>query len=386
MASLVSFTWRHCIPLIVVFCVLSLQGFDESTQTFTLTNKYDTSYETYINKTIHVIVADGVDVVFGHAFEGSPNLISAKIGNSVIEINNYAFNRCPKLETVEIGEKVELIGWYAFSQCNLKELEIPGSVKEIDSSAFLLCENLINVNILGESLQTLGSSSFSGCYALEKITIPKSIVTIKSSAFFACKNLITISLGNNLELIGSNAFQGCVKLEGFPLPNSLEEIGSSAFEQCYKFTNITIPYKILTIPSGTFSFCTGLKTIIIEGNVKEIGDEAFAHCENLNCIYFYGLNEPKFGKDVFDGVLVQAIFSPYDYKNESFGGLGIRRNTTIEECMGAEWEDPEKTENIIIIVVVVVVVVVIIGVIIGVCICCRRKNKKVSNKVNEPEP
>ena len=40
-----------------------------------------------------------------------------------------------------------------------------------------------------ESIKTIGTTAFSGCYSIEELTIPKNVRTIASGAFASCKSL-----------------------------------------------------------------------------------------------------------------------------------------------------------------------------------------------------
>ena len=84
-----------------------------------------------------------------------------------------AFLRTVKaFETVEIPDTVKKIESYAFSGCTgLTKVNIPKNVTQIDNDAFLKCSALKEIQ-LPESLVYMGSEVFKACTALEKITFP----------------------------------------------------------------------------------------------------------------------------------------------------------------------------------------------------------------------
>jgi hypothetical protein len=82
---------------------------------------------------------------------------------------------------------VESIGEWAFANCsNLKEINIPNSVKSI------------------------GNEAFYGCSSLQTINIPDSVGSIGYEAFYGCSNLQTVNIQftYSVRVIGYNAFKG----------------------------------------------------------------------------------------------------------------------------------------------------------------------------------
>jgi len=77
------------------------------------------------------------------AFCHCTGLTSVEIPSSVKVIDSYAFAGCTGLTSVEIPSSVKEIGFNAFYSCTgLTSVEIPSSVAVIDGYAFADCDNL----------------------------------------------------------------------------------------------------------------------------------------------------------------------------------------------------------------------------------------------------
>lgn len=131
---------------------------------------------------------------------------------------------------LEIPYGVETIGAYAFSESDIRYVEIPESVIEIEYSAFSHCMNL------------------------EDIYIPQSIIEIGDSAFHWCKNLNEVNLHRGLEIIGRDAFAACEDLEYIKIPDTVREVQDAAFA----FTSI--------------------KSVVLPKNLEILGYDPFISC------------------------------------------------------------------------------------------------------------
>lgn len=114
------------------------------------------------------------------------------------------------MEHVSILPGTERIRKGAFSlNEDLKSVEIPDSVTDIEDCVFLGCHNLKNVKF-GNQIETIGDSCFGGT-ALEKIEVPNSVKKIEANAFCGCRSLKSVVLPPNLKQIGRRAFGRCLE-------------------------------------------------------------------------------------------------------------------------------------------------------------------------------
>ena len=226
------------------------------------------------------------------AFSGCSSLTSIEIPASVTTIEATAFKGCYKLATVtfEQGSQLKTIGgdyykqfyYGAFSDCPITTIEIPASV------------------------ETIGSSAFSGCTSLTAIEIPASVTTIGTAAFKGCSSLTTVTFekGSQLKTIGGGysgssyygAFSDC-PITSIEIPASVTTIGTAAFKGCSSLTTVTFEKgsQLKTIGGGSYSnyyygaFCQ-LK------NLMTVDMSACTQVETIEKYAFYGDSELRLFK------------------------------------------------------------------------------------------
>ncbi len=183
-----------------------------------------------------------------------------------------------------VDKGVKKIGKQAFRfPKNVKKVTIPNSVTKIGEGAFWDSEGLTSITIPA-SVTHIGDYAFAGCSRLTKITVAKknrtynsrgncnAIIKTKTNALIAgCKNT---KIPDSVTSIGSGAFEGCYGLTKITIPNRVTRIENSAFRYCNKLTRITIPNRVTSIEAWAFSGC-GLTSITIPASVTRIEKEAF---------------------------------------------------------------------------------------------------------------
>lgn len=108
-------------------------------------------------------------------------------------------------------------------------------------------------------------------------TIDDYVVTAIDDHAFYKTELTEIILPETIESIGSAAFYGCFGLESISFPSSLISIGSFAFAECTSLKSIDIPVSTQNIDSFAFINCTNLSDITID--IKNTFDKtAFLSC------------------------------------------------------------------------------------------------------------
>lgn len=106
-------------------------------------------------------------------------------------------NGSENLKTVIMPDSVVEIGSNTFRECiNLTKVEFSNSLRKIGSRAFYECINLIDIK-LPDSLIEIEHEAFQACSKLQMIRIPKSVQTIGKNAFYGCENLKTIIVVRN---------------------------------------------------------------------------------------------------------------------------------------------------------------------------------------------
>ena len=128
----------------------------------------------------------------------------------------------------------------AFYGKDISNIVIPNSIREIGSSAFRGCENLISITLPSNTFYTeIERNTFMGCSSLKHIDIPNNIVKIGVSAFEG-SGLTNIDLGGSIKIIEGTAFQKCNGLTSITIPPNIESIKYTAFWNCDNLTTMII--------------------------------------------------------------------------------------------------------------------------------------------------
>ncbi len=178
------------------------------------------------------------------------------------------------IPAVANGYTVTVIGEDAFRTCGeITSVEIPSSVKTIETGAFQYCEKLASVNI-PNSVTTIGVAAFRNC-ALTSVVIPSSVTQI--GAYY-----------------DRNAFQGCPSLQSivveadnevFDSRDNCNAIIKTSTNELYTgCKNTAIPNSVAYIVDYAYYGCSGLTALTITKNIQYIGPKSFAECRNLSSI------------------------------------------------------------------------------------------------------
>lgn len=207
----------------------------------------------------------------------------------------------------QIGDfKVLKIGNKAFcDQTNLKALNLPNSIIEIDSYAFNNCSGEINgitasthiapkafcscpnacvtvpleiVNYNNFGTKVFGAKTDMGyAYAPGKIviTLPKGKTgVIQPGAFLNTEHLTEIVIPEGITNIGSQAFYN-TDIKNIIIPEGVTHIESKAFYGCTSLTHVEIPSSMTTIASDAFGLNSKTQEIIINKPKDSISGAAW---------------------------------------------------------------------------------------------------------------
>lgn len=263
--------------------------------------------------------------------------------NSLINDKNTEIYICEICNThpndlfeVKIKNDTRIIPYSWFSEFNqMHTVQIPHTVKTIDSLAFFNCGNLKKINFENKKiskLENIGNSSFERCINLYNFEFMSKIKNIGHHAFYAsglksidltttelikidkftfcgCKNLTEIIIKDNINIIDDYAFCGCINLKYVKLNNLIKQIGKYAFCKCETLEYIKLPPKITLIDDCAFFDCINLKRIIYS-------NKSFPK-ENIEFISYkpvYNINSSgdkiQFGINVFTGIPDDVDITP----------------------------------------------------------------------------
>lgn len=203
-------------------------------------------------------------------------------------------------------EKMSGGGFHFRKFAKLKELHIPGSIKNFDCplpnsssleklyfdegveeiSANMMvngCSSLSEIHLPSTLKMISGPGAFSGATALTSIEFPKDVAfsdTI-TGVFEDCTSLTSVSLPASVTKIPSHMFDGCTSLTSVTALSEIESIGDGAFRNCSSLTGIDFPGTLTSIGSSAFQGCASLVSVPNLSKVTKMGSGAFQSCKNL---------------------------------------------------------------------------------------------------------
>ena len=176
------------------------------------------------------------------------------------------------------------IGDGAFSNYSLTRINIPDSVTSIGTYVFSGCFSLPRINI-PDSVTSIGDGAFKGCYSLTRINIPDSVTIIGDVAFSNCFSLPRINIPDSVTSIGTYVFNNCYSLTRINIPDSVTIIGDGAFSSCFSLTRINIPDSVTSIENYAFINCYSLCDIFNESKSTLSNVNAFAYMPSIYRVY-----------------------------------------------------------------------------------------------------
>lgn len=293
---------------------------------------------------------EGLETVKKDAF-GMNNIKSAKLPNTIKYLSGFSHTA---LKEIDVPESVETIGADCFSMCwNLKKITLHKGLKKIGETAFFYCP-IKTVNIPSTVTQ-IDSDAFVETN-LKEIKLPASLkhIEIAKSTFGSFpKNLkkLTVSKSNKYYKTKDGVLYDKKMSElryitsryrkTYTTPKSVKRIAPQAFNDT-NIKKVIVRGKVKTIPSGAFSnayvdtviFKRGVRTIKggafdfshvdtvrLPNTVKKINASAFSTCSLRK------INIPKsvksIGKEAFFGTDLGKITVPPTVKKIGKDAIGI---------------------------------------------------------------
>lgn len=239
---------------------------------------------------------------------GNKDIREISLPGTIKNIAGQTFMNCKNLQTVWLGEGISYVSYDMFYKCTaLQNVSLPNSLQYISATAFRECTSLKSIQ-LPESLDSLGDYVFLDCESLSNIVLPKSLHAIGHSCFSGCNELSTIKVspanpyfstdGKAIFNKDKTVLYTAIPLTSYNVPSTVRELGYSAFSGQKDMTSITLPEGLTSIGRSAFGDCYILEQLVIPSTVKSIDADAFHGCSALNKI-----NIPQGIKSLADGVL-----------------------------------------------------------------------------------
>lgn len=194
--------------------------------------------------------------------------------------------------------------------------------------------------VLPASYQTIGTSAFAGCSALEEVTIPSDseLHTVGVNAFgpllddknevtASCSALTSLDLPDTVSRVGTYAFYMCENLVMDGIPSSLTYVEIYAFSGT-KINNVSFA-GIVSVYEGAFKDCSALDTVTDTENVARCDKLAFYNSKLYNDAYSAYRTEPSDDKAAFYAGTILFDCYPSFGKGAGSGKLRIKEETTL---------------------------------------------------------
>lgn len=211
-------------------------------------------------------------------------------------------------ETLD-GRAVSTIGPYAFGNPELRRVELPASVENLDGSAFFGAVSLEYIGISSENTDFVekdgvlfnASGKVLVAYPAGRsghYTVPKGTNEIGDGAFAGSK-LETVDM-TGVRTLGSGAFRES-DLTELDIPDSVTRVWSDAFRGCGMLVSVRMGSGLKSTGSGMFAECTALKTVTVPEGIRTVSDETFAG-SGLEQVIFAGKSQlGRIGEKAFYG-------------------------------------------------------------------------------------
>lgn len=279
-----------------------------------------TDYKGYDTEVTIPSKIDGYTVT-GVEYMDTSNVRKIVMPDTVTYIGESAFADSSDgvpLEEVVLSKNLKTIGPWAFSGCfELKSIDIPESVTEIENGAFSGCYSLKNFNVsqntnfgdrvFGEnfwsSMNALSddynawlyddnASDFfvwNGCLfayrgSSKTPVIPSGVCGIGDKVF-ENSDITGVTIPEGVRYINSGAFENCASLKNVKIPKSVQKIGEYAFYECSSLSSVTFSVGLKSIENNAFGYCEALKKVVLPEGLEKL-DGAFCGCYNLENITF----------------------------------------------------------------------------------------------------
>lgn len=278
-----------------------------------------------------------VTAIDSGVFVKTENVKSVELPSSVTEIDDNAF--APFVERAEVAEGNSVF----FSK--------DGIIYEKESGALFLCpEGRTGEVTIPEGTRKIDDWAFSSC-GVTSVVVPEGVEYLGWDAFAYCEELKSVKLPSTLTEIDGGAFKGCLSLETLEIPETVTEIGSSVFDETpfleklrakdplVVINNILVDGQTakgeVVIPDGVvkisghafeveYSENPNITKVTIPDSVTEIGECAFSGCVNLA--------EAKLPKGITE-IPIQTFANCKSLKSVDIpNGVELIASSAFEDC------------------------------------------------------
>lgn len=134
-----------------------------------------------------------VESIGEKCFEDAEWIEKLVLPEGLVHILYRSFYGCTNLKEMNIPASLKHISGWAFAHTGLVEVVLPDTFESLDYGAFCYCSDLVRV-VLPKAVDNLGENTFHGCSALESVTIPAPEPELDAKAFDAESDVTIIGV------------------------------------------------------------------------------------------------------------------------------------------------------------------------------------------------
>lgn len=273
-------------------------------------------------------IPDGVKIIRERAFDGSENLKTVVMPETIEKISKIEFKKSSVYSNPEnwtdnvfyagnilmdcnydkVGGEIAVrdgtvrIAGGAFAHCrNIKSITVPDSVRAIGDKAFIGCSSLERVYI-GSGVELIGDRLFNDEIEWSPCSNLESIEVSKDNKFFSSEDGVLFDKDKNklfqyptgkrqnkyivpdsVTYIADGAFCHCSELKKLIIGKGITEIDYPMIFHSEKIETVVLPDTITKLDRGAFKW-SGIKYIDIPDSVTYIGSEVMSGCSRLETV------------------------------------------------------------------------------------------------------
>lgn len=228
-------------------------------------------------------IPEGVTDILNGAFDGSKNLKTVIIPNSVNTVSRTTFEKSgiyinPENWEEDIfyaGDRLVKVDW----DTQAENIIVKDGTRKIEAHAFASCDNIKSITI-PDSVENIGAQAFESCSSLESIYIGSGVEEIGGAPFmFDVEGHPCISL-NNIEVSKDN--KNYVSVDGVLFNKEMTELIQYPIGKKQK--EYIIPDSVTKLGYGAFCYCDELKKLTVGKGITEIDYCLLFGCDNIETV------------------------------------------------------------------------------------------------------
>lgn len=180
-----------------------------------------------------VVLPNSLQHIEANAFRQCSSLTEIVLPQSVTHIGGRAFVDCENLSDITFSDNITHVGYRAFYSTSWYNAQQDGPIY-IGKVFYLFKGNMqedYNL-IIKLGTESITEQALFGKANLKSVELPTTLKQINNSAFAYCNNLTLVKLNKGLLTLGKSVFYSCQSLDSIYIPSTVELIDDYSFDLC----------------------------------------------------------------------------------------------------------------------------------------------------------